>query len=519
MKREKMIQYMDLLDEKYIIEADPANAKNIRSKRIRGTILRIGSLAACMAVVLCGIFWLNREPAYTKPQRNIVETFGYIEPMGDMIADVNNYEAITELSSQIVLCEIKDLVDVTVTEIGLFSFRYDIEILDILLDVGDRLQIGDTVQITSSEGILKAVDAAELIADTPRAKKLGILQGEYSDDDYIIASTWDAIPVEVGNCYLMYLDDDYLESEGVYAESGRSYLYEYHDQVVYSGRDMIKNESSLSEILETVSGYISMRTGRADEIGEAAYLLELQDRQIQERYPDIAGKDVLENADDHDLKDITAIAPMTGKWDVFDILGKPALFILLTDEQAATVPYETNPLLYHVNEKGVWMFWSIHEDGWTMDEILEIYGISSADNILQIDITEKNTKEKEKVQVIDSELISEFFRIMQTADVMHRLSWGESHSLQSKDEYDIDTVVYVDILTDHGDIFSLQLYQHADCLVQNGETFYQLKDGEGESLFTLLKGMTAEEFKDSMTDREVQTTEQVFETEEVIIEN
>ena len=519
MKREKMIQYMDLLDEKYIAEADPANAKNIRNKKIRSTVLRYGSLAACIVVVLCGIFWLNREPAYTKPQRNIVETFGYIEPMGSQVADVNNYEAITELSSQVVLCEVKKLLDVSVTDVGLFSFRYEIEISDILLDVGDRLEIGDTVQITSSEGILKAVDAAELIADTPRAKKLGILQGEYTDEDYIISSTWNAIPIEIGNSYLMYLDDDYLETEGVYAESGRSYLYEYHDQVVYSGRDMIKIESSLSGILETVSGYISMRTGRADEIGEAAYLLELQDRQIQERYPDIAGKDVLENADDHDLKDITAIAPMTGKWDVFDILGKPALFILLTDEQAATVPYETNPLLYHVNAKGVWMFWSIYEDGWTMDEILEIYGISSADNILQIDISEKNTKEKEKVQVIDSELISEIFRIIETGDVMHRLSWGESHSLQSKDEYDIDTVVYVDILTDHGDIFSLQLYQHADCLVQNGETFYQLKDGEGESLFTLLKGMTAEEFKDSMTYREVQTTEQVFETEEVIIEN
>ena len=63
---------------------------------------------------------------------------------------------------------------------------------------------------------------------------------------------------------------------------------------------------------------------------------------------------------------------MTGKWDVFDLLGKPALFNLLTDEQAATVPYETNPLLYHVNEEGVWVFWSILENDWTMDEILEI---------------------------------------------------------------------------------------------------------------------------------------------------
>ncbi|MBR4960894.1 MAG: hypothetical protein IKY52_08365 [Clostridia bacterium] len=55
MKREKMIQYMDLLDEKYIAEADPANAKKIRSKKIRSTVLRIGSIAACLLFV-AGIF-------------------------------------------------------------------------------------------------------------------------------------------------------------------------------------------------------------------------------------------------------------------------------------------------------------------------------------------------------------------------------------------------------------------------------------------------------------------------------
>ncbi len=150
------------------------------------------------------------------------------------------------------------------------------------LYINEIKRLIEAVETTQSENIERA---AELIADTPRAKKLGILQGEYTDEDYIISSTWNAIPVEVGNCYLMYLDDDYLVSEGVYAESGRSYLYEYHDQVVYSGRDMIKIESSLSEILETVSGYISMRTGRADEIGDTAYMMELGERQSQEFSP------------------------------------------------------------------------------------------------------------------------------------------------------------------------------------------------------------------------------------------
>ena len=56
MKREKMIQYMDLLDEKYIAEADPANAKNIRNKKIRSTVLRYGSIAACLlCTIIIGI--------------------------------------------------------------------------------------------------------------------------------------------------------------------------------------------------------------------------------------------------------------------------------------------------------------------------------------------------------------------------------------------------------------------------------------------------------------------------------
>lgn len=278
MKSERILYALGDVREEFINEAapHPETAKKFSKKR---AWIRWGAMAACLAIILGGIFWAKQDQAYIKPERNIVETFGYIEPMGDMIADVNNFEAVTELSSQIVLCKVNKLLDVTITETNLFSFRYEIEILDILFDVDEKLQIGDMVEITSSEGILKATEAAALIGNTPRAQKLGILQGEYSEDDYIISSTWNAIPIEAGNCYLMYLDDDHLESEGVYAESGRSYLYEYHGQTVYSGRDMVRSELDLSEIMETVKGYISMRTGRADEIGDTAYMIELGEQQ------------------------------------------------------------------------------------------------------------------------------------------------------------------------------------------------------------------------------------------------
>jgi len=275
MRGEEMLEAMGYLDADLLQKAEAAAVR----RKGQQALVRMGALAACLAMIWGGMVWLNREKPYTKPQRNIVETFGYIEPMGMMIADVNNYEAITELSSQIVLCRVTERTDTAVTQTGLFSFGYKLEILDILMDVGNRLQIGDTVRMISSEGILKAADAAELVADSPRAKKLGILQGEYTDEDYIISSTWNAIPIEVGNCYLMYLNDDHWEEEGVYTESGRGFLYEYHGQTVYSGREMTKSERTLSEIIGTVDRYIAGRTGRADEIGAAAYMQELGKRQ------------------------------------------------------------------------------------------------------------------------------------------------------------------------------------------------------------------------------------------------
>ncbi|MBE6657885.1 MAG: hypothetical protein E7604_05505 [Ruminococcaceae bacterium] len=283
MRGNEMLEAVGFLDEALILRSETPKKR----RSVLNILLRLGTAAACLLLIFGGVFLLNKEPEYIKPTRTIVKNYGYLEPMGMQIADVNNYEAVTELSSQIVLCKVNDLVEVEISQTGQFSFCYEIEILDTLLDVGVRLQIGDTVRVTSSEGILKATDAAALVADTARAKKFGILQENYAEEDYIVSSTWNAIPIEVGNCYLMYLNDVYLEKEGVYAESGRSYLYEYHGQTVYSGRDMIKNDLTLTEIINTVESYITMRTGRADEIGDDAYIDELGEKQQREKHPEV----------------------------------------------------------------------------------------------------------------------------------------------------------------------------------------------------------------------------------------
>lgn len=212
--------------------------------------------------------------------RIIVEEFGYTEmSMGMRIADINNLEAITELSSHVILGKVTGIEDITYTEIGQFSFQYTVEVVDILMDARDSMTIDDVLSVTSAEGILKARDAAAMVAGTSRAKKLGILQGEYADNEYILSSMYDAIPIEVGKTYLMFLTDEYLENEGVYAESGRMFLYEIDGQTVHSGRAMTLSEASADNVIDTILAQIAQRTGRADEIGSSAYMLELGERQ------------------------------------------------------------------------------------------------------------------------------------------------------------------------------------------------------------------------------------------------
>lgn len=230
-----------------------------------------------IAFLLITIFLLSSCNMQSEAQttKNIVEEFGFVDMLADEIADINSMEAITEISSQIILCEVKDRTEMIWTETNMFNFTYEVEVIEVYLDTHDNLEPGDIITVSSSEGLVPAKEAAEIVSETPRAQKLGILQGEYNDNDYIRCSAWDAIPIEVGKTYLMYLDDCYLEREGKYAESGRTYLFEYADNAVYQKRNMEDTGLSFHEILTQVKDHIDKRTGRADEIGYYPYLEEL----------------------------------------------------------------------------------------------------------------------------------------------------------------------------------------------------------------------------------------------------
>lgn len=226
------------------------------------------------------------------------------------------------------------------------------------------------------------------------------------------------------------------------------------------------------------------------------------------------------HADENETQEINVPQPMMGKLDIFPLMNKQALYFLLSAEQASDLGISENDMLYQTDESGAWMIWSFIGDDWTMEEVRQVYGISSASDIVQISTKEKNTSRKVTGAVTDTDIISDVFEIISQADVISRRTWGTNHSLASREENDIETVLFIDILTTDSAVFSLQLYPHADCLVQNGETFYQLEFGMGEELFTLLKGCGTADFKKEQAQLEAQDNETARETEtaEVIVQ-
>ena len=217
-----------------------------------------------------------------EPGRIIVAEYGSREQVGYTFVDLDAIETVAEMSTQIVICRVLGLEDMKVDIVGTPSIHYQMYVLDILMDVNERLSVGDTVTVTSGEGIIPASFAYERARK--RYKKLrGLDREDYAENEYILSSYLDAIPMEVGKTYLMFLTDRYLENESVYAESGRAYLYELTDGAVYYTRDRIPYPRTEDELIADIGVLIANRSGRADEIGEDAYMLELEEEQQRRR--------------------------------------------------------------------------------------------------------------------------------------------------------------------------------------------------------------------------------------------
>ncbi len=221
------------------------------------------------------------------PERIIVAEYGSREQIGYSAVNIDAPETVAEMSSQVVIAKILSTEDMKVTLFGDPSITFEVYILEILMDVNDRLAVGDTVSVTSGNGIIPASYAKEQARK--RYKKLRDLDRDsYAENEYILSSQLNAIPMEVGKTYLMFLTDRYLENEAVYANSGRSYLYELTDGTVRYTRDRIQDERTEDELLQDIRELIDNRTGRADEIGVDAYMLELEEQQHRQSVSEAA---------------------------------------------------------------------------------------------------------------------------------------------------------------------------------------------------------------------------------------
>lgn len=66
-------------------------------------------------------------------ERIIIKEFGYsAQSMASEVADVNNLEAVTELSSQAIKGEIVSLDDASVNEMGQINFKYSVKFSTLL---------------------------------------------------------------------------------------------------------------------------------------------------------------------------------------------------------------------------------------------------------------------------------------------------------------------------------------------------------------------------------------------------
>lgn len=83
MKEEKMLKYMNLLDDKYILEASPKRVKSAqKNKRVTKIFFRYGALAASLVICIgVGLLipHLRTEPPVTPPETNGI-THGIVDP-------------------------------------------------------------------------------------------------------------------------------------------------------------------------------------------------------------------------------------------------------------------------------------------------------------------------------------------------------------------------------------------------------------------------------------------------------
>lgn len=245
-----------------------------------------------IVIFLLLLLSLNACTKVYPPQSNVyVYDVGY-NPVPDKRG---TRETVTELSTQIVVCTLRERKIVRWDAANGFQSLYTAEIEEILMDARGTTAVGDEIRFSSYNGLIPAAEAADFLqgtdsyANLAEWQKLADVLRAAPEDSFIRSSGYDGIPLAVGNTYLVYLCDwgmepyrEELGTETVFAEEpddfftecGFSHNAELRRGKVYRGRDTALQEITAAELKKQTREDISNRTGIAHQIGVYPYLRE-----------------------------------------------------------------------------------------------------------------------------------------------------------------------------------------------------------------------------------------------------
>ena len=176
--------------------------------------------------------------------------------------DSSLIENIIPAATQILMVRADTVNDLLYT--GSYHFEYGCEILKIYHDDSASLRVGNSISVFTTEGSMKASDAAAILRYPMTYHGAKVLTEPCADNDYISSSHFNAVPIETGRTYIVYLSSDSLETYGYYREIGYSYLYEVVGEDIYTGSERILSEMTLAdaekEIAEQLGRYAADKT-------------------------------------------------------------------------------------------------------------------------------------------------------------------------------------------------------------------------------------------------------------------
>jgi hypothetical protein len=236
----------------------------------RGALLFISCLFIAMSLFSCS---QDIKSIPNIQEKNIIANLGFTPGDNSLTygSEVTK-EDVLEISNIWVLAEIIDSTKVNFDSLmGIINFEYAAEIKKIYYSTNSDISVSNIITISSNSGIISANELQDMAGSSAHAQKFGYLNGEYTDNDYFISSSFNKIVLEVGKQYIIYLTDSTKESYGVYTDRSYGFVYEYSDGHLYSEIDRKESSKTIEMLEQEIYEEASNRTGIVEEIGISGY--------------------------------------------------------------------------------------------------------------------------------------------------------------------------------------------------------------------------------------------------------